>query len=306
MELLISDFAKSFDIDPRNMPEACIEDINKTDTNIFPIEGQELKDLILFVLKKIDDDVQKVGAEYRKEVWSKGWEENLQQFRIKKSKDDLKPKFLRSNQPIRWNQKYYRTSSSEFEKLWQEILVKFVFFNYMKDCQNIYEFGAGTGYNLLLASEYFPNKNFYGSDFVQSAVDLMNLVGKEKGIKLKGDLFDMINPNYNYKIKDNSAVMTFGAMEQLSGNVEKMFDYLLSQKIKICIHIEPELDFYDQNILEDYLAIKFQGKRGYSNVIGSYLRKLSKEKKIEILKIHRMNFGSLFMEGYNLFIWKPI
>jgi hypothetical protein len=306
MELLVSDFAKSFGIETNNMPEACIEDINKTDTNIFPIVGQELKDLILLILKKIEDDDQKVGADYRKEVWRKGWQENLERFKLQKSKSDLKPKFLRANQPIRWNQGYYNTSSSEFEKRWQEIVTKFLFCNYMKDCENIYEFGAGTGYNLLLASELFPNKNFFGSDFVQSAVDLINLVGKEKSINLKGHLFDMINPDYNYKIRENSAVMTFGAIEQLSGNVEKMFDYLLSQKIKLCVHVEPELDLYDKNVLEDYLAIKFQGKRGYSNVIGSYLKKLSQEKKIEILKIHRMNFGSLFMEGYNLFVWKKI
>ena len=55
----------------------------------------------------------------------------------------------------------------------------------------------------------------------------------KKGIKLKGDLFDMINPNYNYKIKDNSAVMTFGAMEQLSGNVEKMFENQLPEGVRL-------------------------------------------------------------------------
>ena len=174
----------------------------------------------------------------------------------------------------------------------------------MKDIDNIYEFGAGTGYNLVLGAQYFPDKNFYGSDFVQSAVDLINLVAKEKNINLKGNLFDMINPNPNYKIKEKSAVFTMGAMEQLSGNVINMFDYLILQKPDICIHMEPEVGFYDKNVLEDYLASKFQEKRGYTNIISTYLRQLEYEGKIEILKIKRISFGSLYMEGYNLFVWK--
>ena len=304
MELTVYDFAKCLGIEEKLMPKICVQDIEQTNTSIYPIVGDELKDLILQILKKTEDDVQKVGDDYRKKIWYKGWEENLKQYKIKKSNKDLKPKFLKDNQPIRWNQRYYHTSSPEFEKKCQEIFVKFLFFTYMKDVDNIYEFGAGTGYNLVLGAQYFSDKNFYGSDFVQSAVDLINLVAKEKNIKLKADLFDMINPDTNYKIKEKSAVFTMGAMEQLSGNVKNMFDYLIYQKPEICIHMEPEVGFYDKSILEDYLASKFQEKRGYTNIISTYLRQLEFEGKIEILKIKRISFGSLYMEGYNLFVWK--
>ena len=65
--------------------------------------------------------------------------------------------------------------------------------------------------------------------------------------------------------------------------------------------------FEDQNwILNDYLAIKFQGNRGYSAGLLPLLQRLEKQGKIELLKVKRLFFGSLYMEGYNTFVWKKV
>jgi tRNA G46 methylase TrmB len=83
----------------------------------------------------------------------------------------------------------------------------------------LYEFGAGTGHNLLELSKIFPDKNIYGSDFVKTAVDLLKLIAKRNKINLKAFQFDMSDPNKNIKILKNSGIYTSGALEQLSGNI---------------------------------------------------------------------------------------
>ena len=116
----------------------------------------------------------------------------------------------------------------------------------------------------------------------------------------------MISPDQSYKIKPNSGVFTFGALEQLAGQIEKMLDYLINQKPGICLHTEPAIELYDLENFEDYLAYKFQKKRGYSEGLIPLLKDLENAGRIKIEKIKRLHFGSLYMEGYNLIVWRPL
>jgi len=306
-ELVISDFASSFNTTEDTFSSKCKAIIN--DSNFFYKElgSEELDNLYLMILKRIELDKQKIGAIKRTKVWQNGWAENLEEF-INSGYDEesLVPKFIRGNQPVRLNQNYVLPESLKFELDFVKVYRHWFIENYFKNVDNIYEFGCGTGFNLLNAAKIFPNKSLYGSDFVQSSVDLVNTISKSKNIKLSGSLFDMLNPNYDYKIKNNSGVFTFGAIEQLASNIGKMLDYLLDQKPEICIHTEPIIELYDKNIFTDYLAIQFQRKRGYTKGLLPYLKKLELNGKIKIIKVKRLFFGSLFMEGYNLVIWKPI
>jgi hypothetical protein len=69
--------------------------------------------------------------------------------------------------------------------------------------------------------------------------------------------------------------------------------------------MEPLLDLYDQDNLVDYLAVRFHTFRGYLSGFLPRLRQLEAEKRIEILKVQRMNFGSLYHEGYSFVVWRP-
>ena len=62
--------------------------------------------------------------------------------------------------------------------------------------KNIYEFGAGTGINLIELSKIFPKNKIYGSDFVKSAVDLLKLVSKNNDLNLNAFKFDMSKYRY--------------------------------------------------------------------------------------------------------------
>jgi len=113
-------------------------------------------------------------------------------------------------------------------------------------------------------------------------------------------------PNTRLNIIKESGIFTSGALEQLSGNIYKFINYILSKNPKIVIHTEPDPYFYKVNSkLNDFLANLFQEKRRYSKNLITYLKKLEKNKKIKILKMCKSPFGSLMIEGYNLIVWKP-
>ncbi len=116
----------------------------------------------------------------------------------------------------------------------------------------------------------------------------------------------MKSPNKKIKLLNGSAIYTSGALEQLSGKIERFVSYILKQKPEVVIHCEPAENFYNQNRLIDYLGFSFQNKRKYTNNLYAHLLKLEKKKKIKILKTLKSPFGSLMLEGYNLIVWKCV
>lgn len=300
--LSLEDFAEMFGAD--DIPERCKELIYTTDFRYREPTVVERDSIILSVLKKIEEDKQIIGAVERKEVWENGWAENLTDFIKDSTLDSLVPKFVRKGQAIRYKQNYIIPASDTFELDCLTVLFSWLFLTYFSNYNPIYEFGCGTGFNLVMLSKLFPEKTLRGSDFVPSAVELINRIGKTYDINLTGFLFDMITPDTNIKLEKGSGVFTSGAMEQLAGKFEDFLQYLLSQSPKICIHIEPTLELYDNSNLIDYLALKFYRKRGYTQGYLPRLQELEKQGKIEIIKVKRTYFGSLYMEGYMCIIWK--
>lgn len=303
----INEFALHFGTSPDSFSDKCKELISSMDFSYKNVEGDELESLVLSILKRIDEDKQVIGARDRTEVWSKGWQENLDQFLANEDNlESLVPKFIRPNQAIRLNGHYILPTDSQFELNFVKVYRHWFLEEYFSEVDNIFEFGCGTGFNLVAASEIFPNKKLFGSDFVQSAVDLVNATAKKFNIDLNGEIFNMLQPRYDYKIPKNSGVFTFGSLEQLASNLEPMINYLLDSAPEIIVHTEPAIELYDSSKLYDYLAIKFQGKRGYSEGLLPILENLEKQGKIELIKIKRLFFGSLYMEGYNTFVWRKV
>ena len=81
------------------------------------------------------------------------------------------------------------------------------------------------------------------------------------------ELFNMLQPQNDYNIPNNSGVFTFGALEQLASDLMPMIEFIIQKKPKICFHSEPMIELYeDKENLEDYLAYKFQNKRNYMEI----------------------------------------
>lgn len=266
------------------------------------------RDLVVIkVVNKIIVDKQIIGSKGRKQKWYNGWNEAFKSYSKNKNLNSLIPKFYtaRENKIFRLGGEFVKAKDPSFEISLVNIYRNWYFKKYFLRVKNIYEFGAGTGHNLIELSKIFPKKNIYGSDFVKTSVDLLKLIAKTNKINLKAFQFDMSKPNKKIKLLKNSAIYTSGALEQLSNNIYRFINYILLQKPAIIVHVEPAVDFYKNQQLVDYLGNLFQSKRKYTNNLLSYLKKLEKNKKIKIIKLCKSPFGSLMMEGYNLIVWKP-
>lgn len=306
-QVTVDDFAASFGTTSDDFSSVCLKAMDDGDFSYRQFSPTERDAVILEVLRKIKNDRQVIAAPERKGVWEKGWAENLDAFRENGfDPRALVPKFLRENQPIRYNGDYILPSNAQFEYDYMTVFRLWLFQKYFATHKNIYEFGSGTGLNLVLLANLWPDRSYHGLDFVQSAVDLVNSIGNHSDWQIQGHLFDMIHPDASFALEKDCGVFTFGALEQLASQYEDFIQYLISQKPGLVVHVEPTVELYDESLLFDHLAIEFHRKRGYSERLLPFLQDLADKGVVDILKFKRLNFGSLFMEGYTYIAWKPL
>ena len=298
------DFARCIGLSAGQLHPAVCDFLNSHNFRYRVIEGLEYQMLVRDILMVIEKDSQKVGAMERRERWQDGWTENLLDYSETGDMGALVPKFIRPGRPLRLFREYIYPEDANFELNFVKLLQVWLAHHHVVQFSNVYEFGCGTGFNIAKFAEIFPGKNYFGSDFVQSSVDLVNKIGETSGLKVKGDLFDMRSPSSDYLVLPDSFVCTFGAIEQLAGDFDQFFEYLLTGKASLVAHIEPSLDLYETSSLSDLLAYKFQDKRGYSRQVCGRLRELEKGGRLRLRECRRLGFGSLFMEGYNFFLWE--
>lgn len=305
-QVKVEDFAFSFGTTVEDIPPDCKQLIAEKDFRYRFLEGEERDHVVLDVLRKTESDTQIVGGDDRQDVWEKGWDENLQDF-ITSNFDlsKLTPRFIRPDSIVRFNGNYIEPINLNFELDYYSVFRLWLFKKYLSDVQTIYEFGCGTGFNLVALAQLYPEKTLHGLDFVSPPREIINKITQVYSWNITGHLFDMRSPDEKFEIADNSVVFTIGTIEQLAGDFEAFLQFLLKRSPTLCIHVEPTIELYDEDNLVDYLAAKFHRKRGYTQGFLPRLQQLQNQGKIEILKVKRLFFGSLFMEGYNLIIWKP-
>ena len=124
-------------------------------------------------------------------------------------------------------------------------------------------------------------------------------------MNINGILFDMFHPDYNMNLEQNALVLTIGSLEQIGDNHQKFIDFLINKKPKLCIHVEPIYELYDENNLIDNIAMRFHKNRNYLINFLPTMLNLEKENKIDIIKINRMKFGSIFHDGWSMTVWSP-
>lgn len=302
----LDEFAESFGVGPKELPPLTSEVIAKCNFDMKEIVGEERDSLIVSILNRILNDKQKIAAPERTKEWEAGWNENLTSYLDSDgSFETLTPKFIRPAKVIRWRGKFYRPADPYFELTYIKVLRTYLYEKYIVGSCSLYEFGAGTGFNLLHFHQLDPKLKLVGTDFVESSIKLMEHLAQDNLIPMRAFLFDMLHPErFDLIIDPDATVVTFGSIEQLGGEFQNFISYLIKQKPRLVIHIEPAAELYDVNKLEDFLANWFQEKRGYTKGLIKHLTQLSEEGHIKIEQIQRLNFGSQMMEGFNLIVWR--
>jgi len=305
-ELTLEDFARLFGTTIDDIPHDCRELIAKMDFRYKKLSHDEQDAIILRILKKIHSDELAIAGPDRKPAWEKGWSENLQDF-INSGFDlgPLIPKFIKRNEVVRLNGSYIRPANPEFETCFVRVLRTYLFRKYFSNAAAVYEFGCGTGLNLVELGRLFPEKKLYGLDWSKASCDIISKIAQTKQLNMTGVLFDMCKPDYHLELGADDAVFTIGVLEQLGTRFEPFLEFLLGKNPFVCINIETIYELYDQSSLFDYVAAKYLERRGYLKGYLARLRQLEKEGKIELLAV-RKTFGCSFHDGYSYIVWKPV
>jgi hypothetical protein len=305
--LTVEDFALALGVTPNQVPPNLQEQIRHSDFRYQTLAPVERDQVILGILKRLESgELSKVG-EHRKEVWEKGWEENLEAFAQKGfALENLVPRFIRPEPIVRLNRDYVCACNPKVEFHFHDVVRRWLFLQYMADGEAVYEFGCGSGYNLVTFSEIHPTMRLVGLDWAESSVKLVNLIAKTHQLNLQGVRFDLFHPDDSLGLGPRDVALTICALEQVGTRHEEFLQFLLRKRPRLCVHMEPLLDLYDPDNLVDYLAIRFHTGRGYLSGFLERLRQLETQKRIEIVKVQRMGFGSLYHEGYSYIVWRSV
>lgn len=251
-------------------------------------------------------DFPVVGAE-RKAVWERGWSENLKEF-IAKDFDinALRPRFMRKNRPFRLAGEYIVAEDGDFEFQMSCFIRLQLFGSYFKDVERIFEFGAGTGLNILELQRQFPDKDLIGLDWTQASIEIMAHLHEHLSPRISGRLFDFFAPNTTLELAAGSGVLTSGALEQIGDKFEPFLDFLLAQRPSIVVHLEPILELYDETRLFDVVAAEYHRQRNYLHGYLPRLRELADAGRIKLIAAQRTGFGTLYNEGYSFVVWQPL
>ena len=279
------------------------------------IDGYELafEDLLLAerdatILKVLEvlaaPDIVRAG-EHRIDQWDIGWGENLDALR-KGEPEAMIPRYFGKYPIGRWKQQFVKPASPRYEYNMLASIQDWLFDRYLKDVSSVYEFGCGTGHNLVRAREANPHAVLYGLDWAASSQEIIALFSEGKrDKKMRGIKFDMFHPDRTVSLDPESGIYTIAALEQIGDGFMDFVSYCREQRPSICIHVEPIGELLDPKNLVDYLSLRYFEKRNYLKGYLHYLRSLENEGKITIHRAQRSYIGSLFIEGYSIIVWSP-
>lgn len=271
-----------------------------------PLTQKERDEVIRKIISTLLDPFLVYSGKHRLSQWEKGWGQNLTEFNSQQKKSSIIPHYFGKYPVVRINQEWVKPKSKDFEYNMLGIILDWLFDKYMRDAKTVYEFGCGTGHNLMRLREVSPDATLWGLDWVTSSQNIIQAYAKKKKDgKLFAHRFDFFHPDKKFKLDKDGVVYTVAALEQIGDKHGKFIDYLLSQHPKLCVHIEPIGEMLDENTLIDYLSIEYFKKRKYLKGFLTRLHELEKEGKVRIIREQRTKIGSFFIEGYSVIVWTP-
>ncbi len=240
-------------------------------------------------------------------VWERGWGEVANELTGQTiSIAALRPPYFRGEPTCRLDGRYIRPLDASFEYDASLALRRIVFEKFLGGFDRVAEIGCGTGINLLLLAEQFPQVKLIGCDWATPSRDIVNTMAKQSGRDIQGHLFNMLTAegwNGN-AIDGKTAVLTVHAMEQLASNWQAFAAFVRARRPGLCLHIEPILELYDESPFDDR-ARRYHLKRGYLQGYLPFLRGLAAAGQIELATVQRIPFGGLYHEAYSIIAWRP-
>ena len=267
------------------------------------VEVAQQKIIIYDFLSK---DFVVYAGDHRIKDWNLGWEENGIEFENTKDFESLIPKYFGKYKIIRLDGAFKRVLSKNAEIYTLRILQKYVYEKYCLTYKNFYEFGCGTGHNLVELDRLSNAAHMYGFDWTTTPQRIFNNINTFFQKNFEFRRFDFTEPDYAVNFKENSVVLTFAALEQIGEKNKNFLDFLCHKKPALCIHLEPISELLDSGEEMQKLSIDYINKRNYLSNFYNNILLLQSQGRAEIVEAKRTKIGSFFLEGYSLIVWKPI
>lgn len=303
-QLKVEDFEEAFGEPLSDFVKSKIEEY---DFSYVELGKQERDNLFLTVLKVLDAPKITRSGPHRINDWERGWGENRDEFSETREYDSLIPKYFGKYPYVRWQQDFIKPLNKNFEYNMVKILQYWMFEKHFSDTNSVYEFGCGTGHNLMRIGDVNPGARSYGLDWATSSQDGIRNINEVYGTNFGYHNFDFFNVNAEYKLDSNSGVYTFAALEQVGDSYRDFVEYLITQNPTICVHIEPMTEpLNPDESLVDYFSVRYFKKRNYLGGLISTLKELESCGRIEIVQLQRSHIGSMFVDGYSIVAWRPL
>lgn len=302
--LALKDFARIFGDSAANIPQECRQLIDNVDFRHKVLRGPERKTAIAQAIEILERDLPYAGND-QKSPWEQVWHSNLNDFVSSSyNTDSLVPSFSKDARTLRLEGEYIQPEQPDFEINFVRVLRHWLFEKWFEPVDHVYEFGCGTGHNLVDLASHFPDKSLHGFDWTSSSQKIVSLLAEHRGLNISGGFFDMLSPDENTKLVPSSGILTIGAMEQLGEDHGPFLEFLINNSPAICVHVETLFENYDRSSEFDDLAARYLVKRGYLHGYLHAMEKLQLEGRVEILQLRR-TLGSFLHDGYTCLVWRP-
>jgi SAM-dependent methyltransferase len=250
-----------------------------------------------------------IGFGDDQQTWGAGWQEIADQLRRadRIALETLRPQYFPVQSAVRCLGEYWSPETDHFEYYLGVALRRALMAKAFQAPTRIVELGCGTGLNLALAAELFPEAQLFGADWAPASLEILAAMASAFGRDIRGAHYNMLAPEDadELPIDSQTDVLTVHALEQLGVAGPHVIDMLLKRPPRTVLHIEPILEFYDRADPLDAVAARYHLERGYLIGLADKLDGLAARGEIEITMRGRVRLGNLYHDAYSYIAWRP-
>jgi SAM-dependent methyltransferase len=300
-------FAELFGTTPERVRAHAGTELDAADWSFEPLCESRRDALVLQSLHRIHTPRLAHAGEHRAAEWDQGWRENYDEFVASGfDKRKLVPKYVKEGVPVRLQRAYVQPSQRDFVYRYTRVFRAWLFREHLAPYSTVYEIGCGTGDNLMHFAELFPEAQLHGLDWAPSSQDILRAAAVHHGVRLAAARFDFFAPDPALRLAPGSAVLTFGALEQVGPRHGAYLDFILTQRPALCVDVVGIGELYEEDELLDYLALLYHRRRQYLDGYLTRLRELAAGGRIAIEAVHHQRFGNPFDDPYSYIVWRPL
>jgi hypothetical protein len=305
LRITAEDFERMFQLPAGSLPSRLKSQLQALNTSFHWANEQETREYLDMFESRIAAPVNQRTSAETLAAFEKGWGENFQQLLEKGiSAEVLKPGYFRGSKFLRYSGKILVTENLQLEFDLFGIARQILFERYLSGYDCIWELGSGSGQNLLMLAELFPDASLHGCDWTIASKQIANYLGQQLQRLISGNVFDMLSCAQAPAVPTDAALISIHAFEQLGQDFHSVLQYILRCRPAIVMQYEPVLEFYNAENTFDALALRYCRKRNYLEGYYSALLQLAEQGKIEILAAFRPELGGVLHES-SVLVWKP-